>query len=394
MEQEIKKKKKHGPVFWTLISINIVIDLIIVIVGGYLLYIVASYSRIGNVSLDVTNNSTLDLVNTSETYSITTYNIGFGAYSQNYTFFLDSGYDDNGNETVGYYGKALSKDDVLFNTNGAIKTIQEKSPDFALFQEVDTNSTRSYHVNQYEKITSNFTTYDQTFCSNFHSAFLPYPLYDMHGSVQAGLAIMSKYKVTAANRYEYTISNSMSKFFDLDRCFAVNTISVSNGKTLYIVNSHMSAYDSGGTIRKQQMLELNNFLTKCQENGDYVIVGGDYNHDLITYNPSFSYTNENRAFNMTKKAPDWIAYFFNEDGTSELIDGYSVYADDSNPTCRNNDVEWDPNNTFVCVVDGYIVSNNITVSLVQNIQTKQGNKNLDGFAYSDHEPVYMEFSLN
>ncbi len=394
MEQEIKQKKKHGPVFWTLISINIVIDLIIVIVGGYLLYIVASYSRIGNVSLDVTSNSTLESVNTSETYSITTYNIGFGAYSQNYTFFLDSGYDDNGNETVGHYGKALSKDDVLFNTNGAIKTIQEKSPDFALFQEVDTNSTRSYHVNQYEKITSNFTTYDQTFCSNFHSTFLPYPLYDMHGSVQAGLAIMSKYKVSSANRYEYTISNSMSKFFDLDRCFAVNTISVSNGKTLYIVNSHMSAYDSGGTIRKQQMLELNNFLTKCQENGDYVIVGGDYNHDLITYNPSFSYTSENRAFNMTKKAPDWIAYFFNEDGTSELIDGYSVYADDSNPTCRNNDVEWDPNNTFVCVVDGYIVSNNITVSLVQNIQTKQGNKNLDGFAYSDHEPVYMEFSLN
>lgn len=394
MEQEIKQKKKHGPVFWTLISINIVIDLIIVIVGGYLLYIVASYSRIGNVSLDVTSNSTLESVNTTETYSITTYNIGFGAYSQNYTFFLDSGYDDNGNETVGHYGKALSKDDVLFNTNGAIKTIQEKSPDFALFQEVDTNSTRSYHVNQYEKITSNFTTYDQTFCSNFHSTFLPYPLYDMHGSVQAGLAIMSKYKVSSANRYEYTISNSMSKFFDLDRCFAVNTISVSNGKTLYIVNSHMSAYDSGGTIRKQQMLELNNFLTKCQENGDYVIVGGDYNHDLITYNPSFSYTSENRAFNMTKKAPDWIAYFFNEDGTSELIDGYSVYADDSNPTCRNNDVEWDPNNTFVCVVDGYIVSNNITVSLVQNIQTKQGNKNLDGFAYSDHEPVYMEFSLN
>ncbi len=394
MKQEIKQKKKHGPVFWTLISINIVIDLIIVIVGGYLLYIVASYSRIGNVSLNVTNNSSLDEVSTSQTYSITTYNIGFGAYSQNYTFFLDSGYDDNGNETVGHYGKALSKDDVLFNTNGAIKTIQEKSPDFALFQEVDTNSTRSYHVNQYEKITGNFTTYDQTFCSNFHSTFLPYPLYDMHGSVQAGLAIMSKYKISSANRYEYTISNSMSKFFDLDRCFAVNTINVSNGKTLYIVNSHMSAYDSGGTIRKQQMLELNNFLAKCQENGDYVIVGGDYNHDLITYNPAYTYTSENRVFNMTKKAPDWLAYFFNEDGTSELIDGYSVYADDSNPTCRNNDVEWNPDNTFVCVVDGYIVSNNITVSLVQNIQTKQGNKNLDGFAYSDHEPVYMEFSLN
>ena len=98
------------------------------------------------------------------------YNIGFGAYSQDYTFFLDTGYDDDGNETCGHYGKAKSKDAVLFNTNGAITTIANLNPDFALFQEVDVKATRSYKVNQYELITDSFSTYDSVFCLNFHSA--------------------------------------------------------------------------------------------------------------------------------------------------------------------------------------------------------------------------------
>ena len=29
-----------------------------------------------------------------------------------------------------------------------------------------------------------------------------------------------------------------------------------------------------------------------------------------------------------------------------------------------------------------------------HIETKNGNLNLDGFAFSDHEPAYLEFKLN
>ncbi len=377
----------------TLITIATVIGLIIVLAGGYVGYIFLSYSRIGTVDLSVNSNSELETMAVGTEYSCTTYNIGFGAYSQDYTFFMDTGYDDQGNETCGKYGKAFSKDRVLENTNGAIAAIEAVNPDFMLFQEVDTKSTRSFKVNQNEMITKKFNTFDNIHCVNFHSAFLPYPLTDMHGSVNAGLTSLSKFKIDSAKRYEYTVSDSFSKLFDLDRCFAVTVIKVSNGKLLYLVNSHMSAYDKGGTIREKQMKELNDFLTSCGDN--YVIVGGDFNHDLLTYNPDFSYTSENghRPYNMTKKAPDWVAYMFNEEGKSPIAEGFKICAADNNPTCRNNDIEWDPDKTFVCTVDGFIVSSNVNVIGVEAIQTKQGAKKIDGFAFSDHEPVKLSFEL-
>ena len=84
---------------------------------------------------------------------------------------------------------------------------------------------------------------------------------------------------------------------------------------------------------------------------------------------------------------------FNDEKKSPIVEGFTIYAADNKPTCRNNDIEWDPNNTFVCTVDGYIVSDNISVKNIQTIETKQGSKKIDGFAFSDHQPVYLEFEL-
>ena len=393
MEETIKKKKMNKGLKISLITLATVIGLIIVFAASFVIYVLASYSRLGDMDLTINKNSTLEAIDVNTTYSASTYNIGFGAYSQDYTFFLDTGYDNDGNPTCGHWSKAFSKDRVLENTTGAINAIKELNPDFMLFQEVDTNSTRSYKVDQNQMIIESFVTYDNYHCVNFHSAFLPYPLYDMHGIVNAGLTTLSKYKANDAKRYQYTVADDLSKLFDLDRCFSVSYINVLTDKKLYIVNSHMSAYDEGGTIREQQMKELNTFLKACKDSGDYVIVGGDFNHDLITYNPMYSYTDTNRAYGMTKKAPDWVAYMFDEKGKSPIIDGYTIWAADNNPTCRNNDIEWDPEETFVCTVDGYIVSNNINVTQIKAIQTKQGVKGIDGFAFADHEPVYIEFEL-
>ncbi|MBE5762960.1 MAG: endonuclease [Clostridiales bacterium] len=388
----------------SLITIAIVIGLIIVLAGGYVGYIFLSYSRLGDMDLSIDSKSTLEYVDVNTQYSCTTYNIGFGAYSQDYTFFMDTGYDEYGNETCGKYGKAFSKEYVETDTAGAINAVKELSPDFMLFQEVDTKSSRSYKVNQHEKIVENFEAFDSVHCVNFHAPFLPYPLNDMHGYVNAGLTSLSKYKIQSAQRKQYTVSDSFSKLFDLDRCFSVCVVKVTNEKNLYIVNSHMSAYDKGGTIREKQMQELNNFLKACQDEGHYVLVGGDFNHDLITYNPMYSYTSENKphwyenaethsAIWQQKKAPDWVAYMFNEEGKSPIIDGYTIYAAENNPTCRNNDMEWVPGSTYVCAVDGYIASNNIKVNKIEAIQTKNGVKGVDGYAFSDHEPVYIEFEL-
>ena len=384
--------KKRFKIFF--ITAGSTIGILILAAIIYVVYILLSYNRIGNTVLEINHNSALEKAKTDTVYSCVTYNIGFGAYSQDYTFFMDEGYDDEGNKTAGHYSKAKSKDEVLFNTKGSISSVSSLDADFIFLQEVDTDSTRSYHINQNDMITGAFSDYDNDFAVNFHAPFLPYPVYDMHGSVNAGITTLSKYRIHSAQRIQYTISTSLSKLFDLDRCFSVSMVQVDNGKTLYLVNSHMSAYDKGGTIREKQMNELNSFLEECRKNGDYVIVGGDFNHDLLTYNPEYSYNDSsNRAFGMTKKTPDWVALFFNEEGTSPLTSGYRVVASDNESTCRNNDIEWDPGKTFVCAVDGFIVSSNIDVEWHYNVLTTNGNKRIDGFAYSDHQPAYMTFRL-
>ena len=150
----------------------------------------------------------------------------------------------------------------------------------------------------------------------------------MHGKSLAGLSTFSRYKIEAANRYEYTISDSLSKLFDIDRCFSVSSLSVENAKTLYIINSHMSAYDKGGVIRQTQIQELNNFISKCYNEGNYVIVGGDFNHDLLTYNPDYNYTNENYVPTVSTFVEDYVVLGKQED--NHVINSFESLRNQNN----------------------------------------------------------------
>ncbi len=377
-----------------LVGVGAFVGIIILGAGSYVGYVILSYNRIGNCDLIVDSKSNLNSVTTGETYKALSYNIGFGAYSQDFTFFLDTGYDEDGNETCGHSSKAKSKEEVVTNITGAFDTVLAQDADFVCFQEVDTDSTRSHHINQDEEIQNKFPSFDHVHAKNFHTAFLPYPLYDMHGYVNSGLTVLSKYKIEEAKRHEYTVSDSLSKFIDLDRCFASTVIKVENGKNLYLCNSHMSAYDTEG-IREKQVKELNNFLIERKKAGDYVIVGGDWNHDLLTFNPDYSYNEtDKRPFGETKKSPDWVNLIFNEEGKTPFEEGFKIVASDNSPSCRNNDIEYTPGKTYVCCVDGFLVSDNVEIVSHENIVTKNGNRGYDGFAYSDHEPVMIEFKLN
>ncbi len=373
-----------------IITCSIALGLPLLTGVGYFSYVFFSYKRIGSITLEP-NNKNEDKLDPTKSYSLTSYNIGFGAYSPEYTFFLDEGYNEDGSKTVGKYGKGISKEDVLKNTNGSIETIKNLNSDFYSLQEVDIDSTRSYHIKQKEMIESSLDTYNSTFAVNFDSAYLFYPLNDPHGKSKAGLSTLSKYKIDSSNRVEYTISDGFSKFFDLDRCFVVNKISLSNGKNLILINSHMSAYDEGGKIRNKQIEELHSYMNEEVKNGNYVIASGDFNHDLLTNNPLYpQYDTTNFAYkNMTKQPrPDWVNFMFDENKTSPFDDNFKVIASDNEPSCRDCDITWQPNTTFVSTVDGFIVSNNIKVEEVKT--TKVGET---GFAYSDHQPTTLKFSF-
>ena len=207
--------------------------LLVVLAGvGYVLYVVFEYDRIeDNTVLAVEGAESLPAtLQKNKDYVAVTYNIGFGAYSPDFSFFMDSGEMLDGTVVTGKYGKAIDKQHVLSDVNGAIGVLNSMNADFILLQEVDTEADRSYDVNQYELLTNGLTgDYCSTFAVNFHSAYLMYPLNDHHGKSTAGIATYSKYAISSAVRRSYPIDTGFAKFFDLDRCFAVNRLAVEDG---------------------------------------------------------------------------------------------------------------------------------------------------------------------
>lgn len=379
----------------TLLSFLSVILLIVLCIGSYLVYVVCQYSRIeDNLVLEVMRNKDNKKIPIEENLTFTSYNIGFGAYSNDYTFFLDTGINPDGKSTVGKNGKAKSKEEVLKNTNGSIDLLKQLSSDFIAIQEVDVDSDRAFHVNQQEMINDEFLDYAETFAINFHSAFLAYPLYDMHGKTTAGLQTLSKYQIDESIRKSYIVTDDfIAKYMDLDRCFSINKIPTINDKYLVLINSHMSAYDEGGTIRNKQLEQLNQVMVNELEKGNYVIVGGDFNHDLVTNNPRFSYTKEKLPFSdqFVQLIPEWLSFLFDEEGNCKFDNRFQIIADDQVPTLRCADIPYQEGFSYVSSVDGFIISNNIEFVDISTL--KASDEDTEMFAFSDHQPTTITFKL-
>lgn len=303
-------------------TIGVLLGFIVVIVLGYIIYLYASYHRIeDNKSLSVESHTeTKQTLTTGKQYSAITYNIGFGAYTPDFSFFMDGGKSS----------WAKSKKSVLKTVKNAGNLTKSYDPDFALIEEVDLNSTRSYHVNEYSILKKCLKNYDTVFAQNYDSAFLFYPFTQPHGSSKAGLALFSRYPIKDSLRRSLPISTSYNKFFDLDRCYSISRIPVDNGKYLVIFQLHMSAYGNSDKIRKGQIRMLPEHFSFCMDQ-------------------------------LPKKENLWNS-------------------------SRNADMKYIPGKTYTVTLDGFIISDNVKCDMYKNINT--------GYSYSDHDPVYVKFELN
>ncbi len=352
-----------------------VLLVLILLVGGYVAYMQFQYYRIEDNQVIVTENNREETLGSGTSYTLMTYNIGFGAYSDDYTFFMDTGEMKDGTKTAGTSARGKSREEVLANTEGSIGLLEGEDPDFIFVQEADEKADRSYGINQVELLKETFSDYASAFACNFHSAYLFYPFHEPHGAVRAGMLTLGKYQISESVRRQFPVDNSfITKFTDLDRCFMVSRVPLENGKELLLVNLHLSAYDEGGKIRAKQLALLNQVFEEEREKGNYVIAGGDFNHDIADSIESFP---------TGQKVPGWVF----ELDDSQLADGYHfVKADNAAevPTCRGADIPYEKGVTYTVIVDGFIVSDGITARA----------ENLDGgFRYSDHNPVKLTFVL-
>ena len=361
------KSIKRKRIRWWMILLGIIV-LLILIVTGYVLYVIISYYRIDDrQSLDMEGKSKSDVFMLDKEYTVMIYNIGFGAYTQDFTFFMDGG-------TQSW---AKSKESVIDCINGDIDLLSQYKADVMLLQEVDFDSTRSYHVDEASRICSAFPDMSYTFAVNYHSPFLFYPLTQPHGASNAGLLTLSSVQIKEGIRRSLPISEGMSKYIDLDRCYSINRTDVENGKQLVFINVHTSAYGIEGDLQKQQLTMLFEDMKEEYDKGNYVICGGDFNHDFTG--------NSKEIFNETVPEEYTWAVPFPDELIPEHFNKLTDYASGITiPSCRNADKPYDESN-FTLTVDGFIVSDNVIPTYMNVIDNQ--------FLYSDHNPVELKFKL-
>ena len=351
-----------------LIAIGAILGAIILVVGGYVIYVVASYSRIEDNQTLTPENASDTSVTTETEYTVVTQNLGFGAYTADYTFFMDGGKES----------RAKSSDSVRSCIASGAETVKLLNPDFVFFQEVDTGSTRSYNIDERDIVKEYFDGFSSVFAVNYHSAYLFYPILEPHGASNSGILTFSKSAITSSVRRGLPISTGFSKFLDLDRCYSVSRVAVDNGKELVLINVHLSAYGGSDEIRSAQMDMVLSEIQTEYDKGNYCVVGGDFNHDFTGDSTQKLNGGEEVDFGWAMPFP------------AEMLESYPAvvrateYSNGLKPTCRNCDVPYEEGN-FTIIVDGFLTSKNVEITYLDNVVT--------GFTYSDHNPVVMKFKL-
>lgn len=346
-----------------------VICAIIIILLAYVAYVFIDYYRLeDNMELTpVSPTSLSNQVPAGEELTVTSWNIGFGAYTDEFSFFMDGG----------KYSRGFSDDIVLETVNQIASDLYSFGSDFYLIQEVDTDATRSYHIDEYALISYPFSDKAKVYAQNYDSPYLFYPILEPHGKSVAGMVTVSDYNISSALRRSLPIQSGFAKFLDLDRCYSISRIPTDNGKELILINFHLSAYTTDPAIADEQLSMLYDDIKAEYEKGNYVVCGGDFNKDLLE--------NSSSIFGISGEDYSWAKAFPYKD----VPEGITVIApyDEANPvpSCRNADKPWDAKTNFQLTVDGFIISDNVKC-VESNVIDKQ-------FACSDHNPVYMNFIL-
>lgn len=353
-----------------MIGVGLALGLLLLCAAVYVAYVFFSYDRIEDgqaLPVAIPEEVRDRELAPGEEYRILTYNVGFGAYRPDFSFFMDGGESS----------WAKSKESVEEAIRGAGELISSRKPDFVLIQELDIDATRSYHVDELEMMSEILSESASVMAVNYDSAFLMYPLTQPHGKSKSGIATFSGYPILSSVRRSLPVATSFSKLFDLDRCYSVSRIPVSNERELILINLHMSAYTKDEAVRTGQIAMLAEEMEKECRAGNYVICGGDFNHDLKALGAP------------EREALSWSQPFPREslpEQVSFALDGLTQRERDGLwDSARNADMEYVPGVTYTVTLDGFIISDNVECVRYETIPT--------GYEYSDHEPVEMTFRL-
>jgi endonuclease/exonuclease/phosphatase family metal-dependent hydrolase len=295
---------------------------------------------------------------------IVTWNIGYCGLGKEADFFMDGG------------AQVRPPDQYLVENNLEDVRIylEHKPADIILLQEVDSDASRTFGIDQVAMITDGLGQHAYSRAINFKVPWIPYPIFDPIGKVESGLLSLSRFGFKSTRRHQLPGSYAWPvRVFHLKRCLHELRIAAPDGKDWVIIHLHLSAFDAGGRLRKEQMAYLKKLILELEAAGHHVVVGGDWNQAF----PGLS----EQAFEHQAEIPTW----FQKMDPAWTPAGWQWAFDDSVPSLRATNKPYQPGQNFVTSVDGFLISPEVKILSVATVER--------GFTHSDHHPVHLSLSL-
>lgn len=358
------KKKRSLPVR-LLRTIGILLLCIVLLAAGMVGFLsVTEFKPDDRQALEISGSAAASL-SVGQSFTVAAWNIGYGALGDNADFFMDGG----------SMVKTADSARLEQNINGLLTAVDTMHPDVLLLQEVDVSSARSEHANEFAAFADHFPAFAASFANNYKVAFVPYPLPPL-GKVDSGIATFSSFGVSSAERVQLPVPFSWPlRTANLKRCLLVSRIPVSGSeRELVLFNLHLEAYDDGEGKRAQTKM-LADLLSAEAAKGNYVIAGGDFNQIFSSANGD--------AFPV--QDGNWAA---SEIDVAQFDGDWQFLTDENVPSCRSLYKPYagaDKDNFQYYVIDGFIVSGNLTVESF-------GAQDL-GFVHSDHNPLLLRVTM-
>jgi len=233
------------------------------------------------------------------------------------------------------YCKNNKPKSIKENIKGQLNIIEDNICDIYLFQEVSKFSINNNFVNQYKLLKNKLSNYASYFLNN-KNIFIE------------GKLTLTKNDSNSRDIYIPYKSNKLKDNIFVSNKHNIITRMKINNKELIIFNIHFAPYKRQNELRNKQLSYIVELANKEISNGNYVIIGGDFNMNI----KDLKFDNLNVALASKPTSRD-------------LNEQYTI-------------------NSKMNYYDGFIYSNNIKLINIDVIYN---------FMYSDHCPIIVGFEI-
>ncbi len=171
-----------------------------------------------------------------------------------------------------------SPKDITTTFEETVRVIRAEDPDILLIQEIDDGAERTYYEDQLARLTGMLPEYPcVTSAFDWKSVYVPHPR--IKGSVGWKVAILSKYKISDAERIQLSIAQSdiISDQFKIKPAVLKAVLPVSDGSKFAVLTVHLDLYVPGTNTKDVQLQEIEKILVDLDASSIPWLLGGDFN---------------------------------------------------------------------------------------------------------------------